>query len=377
MARIFLSPPDMGAEERVLLLDAFDSNWVAPLGPHVDAFERELAAYAGTGHAAALSSGTAALHLALLLLGVGPGDDVVVPTLTFVATANAATYVGARPVLVDCDPATWCIDPQLLADELKRRAARNQLPAVVLPVDLYGQCADYDTILDICERYEVPVVEEAAEAVGASYRGRHAGSFGVMGVFSFNGNKIMTTSGGGALLSDDAERIERARHLATQAREPAAHYEHATLGFNYRMSNLLAAVGRGQLRSLPAKIEQRRRIKQRYRDELGDLPGVDFMPDAPYGEPTNWLTVLTLDPVHAAATPEGVRQRLEADDIEARPSWKPMHLQPLFASAPTVGGAVAERIFTTGLCLPSGSSLDDDDQSRVIAVVRDVLGGAP
>jgi dTDP-4-amino-4,6-dideoxygalactose transaminase len=377
MARIFLSPPDMGAEERVLLLDAFDSNWVAPLGPHVDAFERELAAYAGTGHAAALSSGTAALHLALLLLGVGPGDDVVVPTLTFVATANAATYVGARPVLVDCDPATWCIDPQLLADELKRRAARNQLPAVVLPVDLYGQCADYDTILDICERYEVPVVEEAAEAVGASYRGRHAGSFGVMGVFSFNGNKIMTTSGGGALLSDDAEHIERARHLATQAREPAAHYEHATLGFNYRMSNLLAAVGRGQLRSLPAKIEQRRRIKQRYRDELGDLPGVDFMPDAPYGEPTNWLTVLTLDPVHAAATPEGVRQRLEADDIEARPSWKPMHLQPLFASAPTVGGAVAERIFTTGLCLPSGSSLDDDDQSRVIAVVRDVLGGAP
>lgn len=376
MARIFLSPPHVGEEERALLLDSFDSNWVAPLGPHVDAFERELASFAGTAHAAALSSGTAALHLALLLLGVGPDDDVMLPSLTFVATANAASYVGARPVLIDSDPATWCLDPQLLADELQRRSARNQLPAAVLPVDLYGQCADYDAILDVCGRYEVPVIEEAAEAVGATYRGRAAGSYGVMGVFSFNGNKIMTTSGGGALLSDNAEHIERARYLATQAREPAAHYEHTTLGFNYRMSNLLAAVGRGQLRSLPPKIGRRRQIKQRYRAELGDLTGVDFMPDAPYGEPTNWLTVMTLDPSTAAATPEAVRLRLEADDIEARPSWKPMHLQPLFAGAEIVGGAVAERIFSTGLCLPSGSSLDEDDQSRVIAGVRDALGGA-
>jgi dTDP-4-amino-4,6-dideoxygalactose transaminase len=376
MARIFLSPPHVGAEERALLLDSFDSNWVAPLGPHVDAFERELASFAGTAHAAALSSGTAALHLALLLLGVGPDDDVMLPTLTFVATANAASYVGARPVLIDSDPATWCLDPQLLADELQRRSARNQLPAAVLPVDLYGQCADYDAILDVCGRYEVPVIEEAAEAVGATYRGRAAGSYGVMGVYSFNGNKIMTTSGGGALLSDNAEYIERARFLATQAREPAAHYEHTTLGFNYRMSNLLAAVGRGQLRSLPPKIERRRQIKQRYRDELGDLGGIDFMPDAPYGEPTNWLTVMTLDPDTATATPEAVRLRLEADDIEARPSWKPMHLQPLFAGAEIVGGGVAERIFSTGLCLPSGSSLDEDDQSRVITAVRDALGAA-
>jgi len=377
MGRIYLSPPHVGAEERALLLDSFDSNWVAPLGPHVDAFEHELAAFAGTRHAAALSSGTAALHLALLLLGVGPGDDVVVPTLTFVATANAARYVGARPVFVDSDEASWCIDPQLLADELRRRADRDDLPAAVLPVDLYGQCADYDAILDVCSTYEVPVVEEAAEAVGATYRGRAAGSFGVMGVFSFNGNKIMTTSGGGALLSDDAGHIERARFLATQAREPEAHYEHTTLGFNYRMSNLLAALGRGQLRSLPPKIERRRQIKQRYRDELGDLPGVGFMPDAAYGEPTNWLTVVTLDPATARATPEAVRLRLEADDIEARPSWKPMHLQPLFAGEPVVGGAVAERIFETGLCLPSGSSLTDDDQARVVAAVRDALGAAP
>ncbi len=374
MTRIFLSPPDVGEEERALLLDSFDSNWVAPLGPHVDAFERELADFGGVAHAAALSSGTAALHLALLLLGVGPGDDVLMPTLTFVATANAALYVGARPVFLDVDPASWCLDPSLLVDELTSRASQGNLPAAVLPVDLYGQCADYEAILETCARYDVPVIEEAAEAVGATYGGRPAGSFGTMAVYSFNGNKIMTTSGGGALLSDSAEFIERARYLATQARKPAAHYEHTDIGFNYRMSNLLAAVGRGQLRTLAPKIVRRRQIKERYRDALGELPGVGFMPDASYGEPTNWLTVITLDPSTARATPEAVRLRLEADDIEARPSWKPMHLQPLFAEAPMTGGAVAEQIFATGLCLPSGSSLSDADQDRIIAAVHDVLG---
>jgi dTDP-4-amino-4,6-dideoxygalactose transaminase len=376
MTRIFLSPPDVGEEERALLLDSFDSNWIAPLGPHVDAFERELADFGAVAHAAALSSGTAALHLALLLLGVGPGDDVLMPTLTFVATANAALYVGARPVFVDVDPASWCLDPSLLVDELTSRARQANLPAAVLPVDLYGQCADYDAILETCAEFDVPVIEEAAEAVGATYGGRPAGSFGAMAVYSFNGNKIMTTSGGGALLSDNAEFIQRARYLATQARTPAAHYEHTDIGFNYRMSNLLAAVGRGQLRTLPPKIVRRRQIKQRYRDTLGDLRGVGFMPDASYGEPTNWLTVITLDPATAHATPEAVRLRLEADDIEARPSWKPMHLQPLFAEARVTGGAVAEQIFATGLCLPSGSSLSDDDQERIIAAVRDVLGSA-
>ncbi len=374
MARIYLSPPDVGEEERSLLLDAFDSNWVAPLGPHVDAFERELAEFGGVAHAAALSSGTAALHLALLMLGVGPGDEVVVPTLTFVATANAPRYLGAQPLFVDADPATWCIDPQLLADTLAERAAAGRPPAAVLPVDLYGQCADYAPIVEACDRYEIPIIEEAAEAVGATYDGRPAGSFGVMAVYSFNGNKIMTTSGGGALLSDRADLIERARYLSTQAREPAPHYEHTTIGFNYRMSNLLAAVGRGQLRGLPAKIERRRAIKQRYRAALGDLPGVGFMPDAPYGRPTNWLTVITLDPAVARVTPDALRQRLEEDDIEARPSWKPMHLQPLYADAPVTGGKVAETIFERGLCLPSGSSLTDEDQDRVIAIIRSTLG---
>jgi dTDP-4-amino-4,6-dideoxygalactose transaminase len=377
MARIFLSPPDVGEEERSLLLEAFDSNWVAPLGPQVDAFERELAEVGGVGHAAALSSGTAALHLALQLLGVGPGDDVLIPTLTFVATANAAVYVGARPVFVDVDPSTWCLDPMLLADELERRARAGQLPAVVLPVDIYGQCADYEAISATCDRYEVPFVEEAAEAVGATYRDRPSGSFGVMAVYSFNGNKIITTAGGGALLSDRADFIDQARHLATQAREPAPHYEHARVGYNYRLSNLLAAVGRGQLRGLPTKIARRREIKRRYMQALGELPGVGFMPDAPYGVPTNWLTVMTLDPDAANASTAAVRERLEADDIEARPAWKPMHLQPLFAEAPVVGGEVAARIFATGVCLPSGSSLSDDDQDRVIAIVRDVLGSRP
>jgi dTDP-4-amino-4,6-dideoxygalactose transaminase len=373
MARIYLSPPDVGEDERSLLLDAFDSNWVAPLGPHVDAFERELAEAGGVQAAAALSSGTAALHLALLMLGIGPGDDILMPTLTFVATANAVLYLGARPGFLDVEPRSWCLDPNLLADQLTERARRNELPAAVLPVDLYGQCADYEPILEVCRRYEVPVIEEAAEGVGAEYEGRPAGSFGLMAVYSFNGNKIMTTSGGGALLSDDQELVARARYLATQAREPAPHYEHTTVGYNYRMSNLLAAVGRGQLRNLPAKIERRRAIKERYRNGFRDLPGVAFMPDASYGSPTNWLTVITIDPEEAAATNEAVRLRLEDDDIESRPSWKPMHLQPLFATTPVIGGQVAERIFETGLCLPSGSSLSDADQDRVITIVRDML----
>jgi dTDP-4-amino-4,6-dideoxygalactose transaminase len=364
----------VGEEERSLLLDAFDSNWIAPLGPHVDAFERELAEFGGVADAAALSSGTAALHLALMLLGVGPGDEVLVPTLTFVATANAALYVGARPVFVDVDPTTWCLDPSLLLDELTERADRGRLPAAVLPVDIYGQCADYDAILEVCGRFDVPVIEEAAEAVGARYQGQRSGSFGVMAVYSFNGNKVMTTSGGGALLSDRPDLIERSRYLSAQAREPAPHYEHMVTGFNYRMSNLLAAVGRGQLRGLDAKIRRRRRIKQRYRDALGELPGIDFMPDAPYGEPTNWLTVMTLDLAVALASPEDVRLRLEAADIEARPAWKPMHMQPLFAEAPVRGGQIAEQIFARGLCLPSGSSLGDDEQDRVIAVAREALG---
>ncbi|HEY3672905.1 MAG TPA: aminotransferase class I/II-fold pyridoxal phosphate-dependent enzyme [Acidimicrobiia bacterium] len=366
MPRLFLSPPDVGPRERELLLDAFDSNWIAPLGPHVDAFEREFADAVGVGHAAALSSGTAALHLALVLLGVQPGDDVLVPSLTFAATANAVTYVGARPVFLDSEWATWNLDPALLEDELKARFHDGRdMPAALIAVDLYGQCASYEPILASCAAYGVPVIEDAAEALGATYRGRPAGSFGALNVFSFNGNKIITTSGGGMLAGDDAAQIERARHLSTQARDPAAHYEHSEIGFNYRMSNLLAALGRAQLEGLPAKVQRRREINAAYRDALGDVPGIGFLPNAPDAEPTNWLTVVTLD------DPTPVREHLESLEIEARPAWKPMHLQPVFADCEMRGGAVAEEIFRRGLCLPSGSSMTDADIARVVDGVHE------
>jgi dTDP-4-amino-4,6-dideoxygalactose transaminase len=373
VGRVYLSPPDVGPVERDALVAAFDGGWIAPVGPDVDAFEREVAAVAGVGHAAALSSGTAALHLALLLSGVGPGDAVLVPTLTFVASANAVGYLGADPVLVDCDPETWQMDPALVAEALEHgvgTGGARRPPKAVVTVDLYGQCADADPIGAACASAGVTLLEDAAEALGATYKGRPAGSLGTLAVFSFNGNKVITTSGGGMLVGDDAELVARARHLATQAREPAPHYEHVEPGFNYRMSNLLAALGRAQLASLPARVERRRAIKARYREGLGDLPGLSFMPDAEYGRATNWLTVVELDPDRFGADRERVRVALEAADIEARPAWKPLHLQPLFARAEVWGGAVAARIFDRGLCLPSGSSLGRADQDRVIDIIR-------
>ncbi len=370
VSRIYLSPPDVGATERQLLLEAFDSNWIAPVGPFVDAFEREIAEIVGVEHVAALSSGTAGLHLALAILGVGPGDEVVVPTLTFVATANAVAYTGASPIFVDADPTSWCIDPDLLSAELDRRAARGRLPKAVITVDLYGRCADYQAISAACERFDIPVVEDAAEALGSSYRDRPAGSFGRMGVISFNGNKIATTGGGGALVSSDPTTIERARHLATQAREPAPHYEHREVGYNYRLSNLLAAVGVGQLRELGERIERRRAIEARYRAGLGAIEGVSFPAPPSDGEVNHWLTVVTIDAERVGATREDIRLALEELDIESRPVWKPMHLQTLHQGRPVCGGAVAQRIFETGLCLPSGSQLTVDDQQRVIDAVR-------
>jgi dTDP-4-amino-4,6-dideoxygalactose transaminase len=373
VARVYLSPPDVGERERALLLEAFDSNWIAPLGPHVDAFEAELAATVGLPAAAALSSGTAALHLALMELGVGPDDEVFVPSLTFVATANAVTYLGARPVFVDATTASWNIDPDLVVAELEARARSGRLPAAVVAVDLYGQCADYEPLVEACSRFAVPLVEDAAEALGATYRGAPAGSFGAASVLSFNGNKIITTSGGGMLASADEKLVARARFLATQARDPAPHYEHSEIGFNYRMSNLLAALGRGQLAGLHAKVARRRAVNARYRLDLADRPGVGFLPVADHGEPTHWLTVITLDPAEARATPEAVRVHLEDHDIEARPAWKPMHLQPVFRDAEAIGGKVAEQAFATGLCLPSGSNLDDADLDRVIEALATVL----
>jgi len=374
MTRVYLSPPDVGDEERRLLLEAFDSNWIAPLGPHVDAFEKEVAERIGVPGALALSSGTAALHLALILLGVEPGDDVFVPTQTFIATANVVTYVGARPVLVDSDPGTWTIDPVLVADELEVRARQGRLPAAVVTVDLYGQCADYDRLLSTCAEFEVPLLEDAAEALGANYGGRPAGSLGAAGVFSFNGNKIITTSGGGMLVSSDESLIDRARYLSTQAREPVVHYEHLAVGFNYRLSNLLAAVGRGQLLGLDDRVARRRAINARYRAALSELPGLEFMPVASYGEPNYWLTCVLVDPDRFGVTGEDIRIALEALDIESRPTWKPLHLQPVYAGAPTVGGAVAASIFEKGLCLPSGSRMGVADLDRVTETICALAG---
>jgi len=372
--RIYLSPPDMSAREREALLAAFDSNWIAPLGPEVDAFERDLAERAGVSAAAALNSGTAALHLALVLLEVGPGDEVWTATMTFASTANAIRYVGATPVFIDSEPESWNIDPARLREALHDAAKRGALPKALIAVDLYGQCADYDAISSACDEHGVPVIEDAAEALGATYRGRAAGSFGVIGVFSFNGNKIITTSGGGALVSNDEALVERARHLASQARQPVAHYEHEEVGYNYRLSNLLAALGRAQLRRLDALIERRREINRTYRRALETIDGISFLSEAPGRRSTCWLTCMLLDETRLGVGPDQVRQHLEAQNIEARPVWKPMHLQPAYRDCHVIGGAVAEDLFRRGLCLPSGSTLSEDAQQRVIGAFPETPG---
>jgi dTDP-4-amino-4,6-dideoxygalactose transaminase len=364
--RIYLSPPDVGAAERELLLDAFDSGWIAPLGPHVDAFEREFAAAVGVPHAVALSSGTAALHLALEILGVKRGQEVITSTLTFAATANAISYVGASPVFVDVSRDTWTLDAGLLEEDLRRRADSNTQVAAVVTVDLYGQCADYARIEAICRACGVPVIEDAAEALGASCGERKAGTFGECAAFSFNGNKIMTTSGGGMLVSHRKDIVDRARHLATQAREPAPHYEHKDVGYNYRMSNLLAAVGRGQLVGLPGRLQRRRAVNETYRNAFAQTPGIEFMPEADYGRSSVWLTCITIDPALFGASREDVRLHLDSQNVEARPVWKPMHLQPVFKDCRMIGGAVSERLFERGLCLPSGSNLLAGQQAFVI-----------
>jgi dTDP-4-amino-4,6-dideoxygalactose transaminase len=372
MKRIYLSPPDVGQLERELLLDAFDSNWIAPLGPHVDAFEREFAAVVGVPGALAVSSGTGALHLCLAALGIGKDDEVLTSTLTFVATANAIAYVGATPVFIDAARATWTIDVDLVEEELTIRARRGRLPAAVLSVDLYGQCCDYDRLTAVCQRYGIPLVEDAAEALGASCGTRQAGSFGDCAAFSFNGNKIITTGGGGMLVSRNRALVERARHLSAQARDPAPHYEHSEIGFNYRMSNLLAAVGRGQLATLAQRIARRRRIRERYEEALGRHPGLRFLPEARYGSSNAWLTCMTVDPGSFGAASDEIRVHLESRNIETRPVWKPMHLQPVFRQCRVRGGAVAAELFDTGLCLPSGSGLSDAEQDSVIAALQAV-----
>jgi dTDP-4-amino-4,6-dideoxygalactose transaminase len=365
VARIYLSPPHLSGREIDYLTDAVDSNWVAPLGPQVDAFEAEIEALVGVPHALALSSGTAALHLALVVLGIGDGDEVACSSFTFSASANPVVYAGATPVFVDADAATWTIDPALLEQAL----AEHPRIRAVIAVDLYGQCCDYDPIRELCDRHGATLIQDAAESLGATYRGGPSGGQGELTVFSFNGNKVITTSGGGMLLSRHRDWIDHARKLSTQAREAAPHYEHVEIGFNYRLSNLLAAVGRAQLTVLPERVVARRRINERYRDLLAGAPGFSFMPEASYGEGNCWLTCIVVDPAEAGTDRETIRLALEAEDIESRPLWKPMHLQPVFRDVPAYGGQVSASLFERGLCLPSGSGLTNTEQQRVVEIL--------
>lgn len=370
MSRVYLSVPHMGGAEERYVHEAFTQNWLSTVGPNIDAFEAAFAARIGLP-ALALGSGTAAIHLGLRLLGVRPGDEVIVSDLTFVASVNPIRYLGATPVLVDSDRETWMMSPALLAGALEDRARHGRLPRAVVVVHLYGQSADMDPILEACRRYDVPVLEDAAEALGTLYKGKPAGSLGDVGAFSFNGNKILTTTGGGALVAQRPEWIERARFWSTQARDPGVAYHHTDMGYNYRMSNVLAGIGRGQLEVLDERVAQRRAVAFRYRDAFADLPGLSFMPQAPYGLHTNWLSCFLVGP-ELGATRDDLIRALAAEDIEARPLWKPMHLQPLYRECPCYGGGVSADLFERGLCLPSSSSLALPEQARVIDVVRGV-----
>jgi dTDP-4-amino-4,6-dideoxygalactose transaminase len=360
----------MGDHELAFVQEAFSTNWIAPVGPHVDAFEQEFCESVDSYHAAAVSSGTAALHLALQLAGVGVGDEVFCSTLTFIATANPITYLGAKPVFIDSDRTSWNMDPHLLVEALDQRARQGKLPKAVVLVHLYGQSADIAPILEACNRYEVPLIEDAAEALGATYKERTPGTFGLMGIYSFNGNKIITTSGGGMLISEDSSLISKAKFLATQARDPAPHYQHSEIGYNYRLSNVLAGIGRGQLRVLADRVNARRHNFERYQEALSDLPGIEFMPEAAYGRSTRWLSCLTIQPEKFGYDREQVRLALAEQQIESRPVWKPLHMQPVFASCETIGGQVSESLFEQGLCLPSGSNLTESDLNRVIDAMR-------
>lgn len=360
----------MGDSEQRFVGEAFATNWLSSVGPNLDAFEASFSRLVGDLPCVALASGTAGMHLGLRLLGVGPGDEVLCPTLTFVASANPIRYLGAEPVFVDSERASWNLDPALVAQALEERAARGRLPRAVVVVHLYGQSADMDPILAACERYDVPVLEDAAEAAGTHYKGKQVGQLGALGVFSFNGNKIITTTGGGMLCGHDPAAIAKARFWSQQARDPGIAYEHTDMGYNYRMSNVLAGIGRGQLEVLEARVEARRRVFARYAEAFADLEGIAPMSEASFGRHTRWLSTFLLDEKAFGARRDDVLDALAAENIEGRPVWKPMHVQPLYASAARVGGSVAEDLFQRGLCLPSSSSLTAEDQECVIAIVR-------
>jgi dTDP-4-amino-4,6-dideoxygalactose transaminase len=367
---ILLSTPHIGEQELKFVQEAFDTNWVAPVGPHIDAFEQEFSQVVGAKYSAALSSGTAALHLALKLAGVTAGDEVFCSTFTFIASVSPITYLGAKPVFIDSDRTSWNMDPNLLATTLAQKDRIGKLPKAVVLVHLYGQSADIEPILQVCDRYGIPLIEDAAEALGATYKNTSPGTWGRVGIFSFNGNKIITTSGGGMLVSGDRELISQAKFLATQARDPQPHYEHTEIGFNYRLSNVSAGIGRGQLIVLKERVAARRRNFAFYQETLGDLPGIEFMPEADFGTSTRWLSCLTFDPDVGGIDREQVRLKLIEQQIESRPVWKPMHLQPVFSNCECANNGIAEDLFQKGLCLPSGSNLADADLQRVTNQIR-------
>lgn len=373
-SKIWLSSPHMGGAEQKFVNEAFESNWIAPLGPHVDNFEVDLAKYTKTNYAAALSSGTAALHLALIMLGVKPDDEVICQTMTFSASANPIAYLGATPVFVDSEKDTWNMCPDLLRKAIKDRIAQGRKPKAIIPVHLYGMPAKMDKIMSIARTYDIPVIEDAAEALGSNINGKMMGSYGVLGVLSFNGNKIITTSGGGALLSNHKGHVNKARFLATQARDEAPHYQHSEIGYNYRMSNISAGIGRGQMEVLDAHIAYRRKNFETYKRELSGLNGLSFL-EEPAGYFSNrWLTTILIDPVLSqGVTKEHIIEALKGDDIECRPLWKPMHLQPVFKNSYFYGNGFSEYLFNNGLCLPSGSNLTTEELKRVFTIIKKVF----
>lgn len=375
--KIYLSSPHIGELEQQYIREAFETNWVAPLGPHVDAFERELAEYVGIRSAVALSSGTSGLQLALRLLNVVEGDIVFCSSLTFVASVNPVLYQGGTPVFIDSEPDTWNMSPLALERALCDAKKLGKLPKAVIVVNLYGQSANMDSIVNLCNQFGVPIIEDAAESLGATYKGKASGTFGRFGIYSFNGNKIITTSGGGMLVSDEDESIEKARFWATQARDPARHYQHSEIGYNFRMSNVLAAIGRGQLKVLEDRVNARRQVYERYSSHFSSRDGITFMPESPTGRSTRWITAMTLDPELCGVTNNECIDALAKFNIESRPVWKPMHLQPLFRGCTyyshSENESVSDRLFNRGICLPSGSNLSEEDQNRVIEVLDHCL----
>lgn len=369
--RIYLSSPHLSGGEMKYIKEAFEQNWIAPLGPNVDEFESSLARYCGVKYAAALSSGTAAIHLALIMLGVKQGDEVIASSFTFSATINPIVYQGGLPVLIDSEDNTWNMDPELLEKAIKDRLSKGKKPKAIIPVHLYGMPAKMMEILKIADNYGIPVVEDAAEALGSKYNNKPIGSFGKMAVLSFNGNKIITTSGGGALISNDKKLVETARFLSTQARDRAPYYQHSQIGYNYRMSNILAGIGRGQMEVIDERVRRRREIFLFYKKNLGKYKGISFLeePDSRYFS-NHWLTTVLIDSTKAGMTPEVFQNALENENIESRPLWKPMHMQPVFSYCPAILNGTSERFFRQGLCIPSGSGLSDTDLKRILQVIE-------